>query len=103
MQPRLVAVSKTKPKQLVQEAYDCGHKHFGENYVQAWSKNTSACTDRSSRVLHVVVLHGRQSSTVLTGMQEICDKAPQLPQDIKWQFIGHLQSNKAKAVGGEWR
>lgn len=34
-------------------------------------------------------------------MQEISEKAPQLPQDIKWHFIGHLQSNKAKAVVGE--
>ena len=35
LQPRLVAVSKTKPKELVQEAYDAGHRDFGENYVQA--------------------------------------------------------------------
>lgn len=34
MQPRLVAVSKTKPKELVQEAYDAGQRDFGENYVQ---------------------------------------------------------------------
>ncbi|KAL0052166.1 hypothetical protein WJX82_009014 [Trebouxia sp. C0006] len=61
--PRLVAVSKTKPKELVQEAYDAGQRDFGENYVQ-----------------------------------EISEKASQLPQDIKWHFIGHLQSNKAKAV-----
>ena len=34
VQPRLVAVSKTKPKELVQEAYDAGQRDFGENYVQ---------------------------------------------------------------------
>lgn len=33
-QPRLVAVSKTKPVEAVQEAYDAGHRVFGENYVQ---------------------------------------------------------------------
>lgn len=33
--PRLVAVSKTKPAEAVQELYDAGHRHFGENYVQA--------------------------------------------------------------------
>ncbi|KDP39168.1 hypothetical protein JCGZ_00925 [Jatropha curcas] len=27
-------------------------------------------------------------------VQEIVDKAPQLPEDIEWHFIGHLQSNK---------
>lgn len=32
--PRLVAVSKTKPVEAVQEAYDAGHRMFGENYVQ---------------------------------------------------------------------
>lgn len=32
--PRLVAVSKTKPVEAVQEAYDAGHRVFGENYVQ---------------------------------------------------------------------
>jgi len=30
--------------------------------------------------------------------QEICDKAPQLPQDIRWHFIGHLQTNKVKPL-----
>ncbi len=31
-------------------------------------------------------------------LQEMLDKAPQLPSDIQWHFIGHLQSNKVKAV-----
>ncbi len=31
---RLVAVSKTKPLELVQAAYDCGQRVFGENYAQ---------------------------------------------------------------------
>ncbi|KAL4618930.1 hypothetical protein ACB092_06G046600 [Castanea dentata] len=30
--------------------------------------------------------------------QELIEKAPQLPQDIDWHFIGHLQSNKAKSL-----
>jgi len=33
-------------------------------------------------------------------VQEILDKAPELPTDIQWHFVGHLQSNKAKAVIG---
>eukprot|EP00966_Prymnesium_polylepis_P035914 833303-Prymnesium_polylepis.1 len=32
--PRLVAVSKTKPNELLQEVYDAGQRAFGENYVQ---------------------------------------------------------------------
>jgi PLP dependent protein len=59
----LVAVSKTKPVELMREAYEAGQRDFGENYVQ-----------------------------------ELCDKQPQLPNDIRWHFIGHLQSNKVKYI-----
>lgn len=59
----LVAVSKTKPNELIMEAYETGHRDFGENYVQ-----------------------------------ELVDKQAQLPKDIHWHFIGHLQSNKVKYI-----
>jgi len=62
-EPTLVAVSKTKPAEMLMEAYECGQRHFGENYVQ-----------------------------------ELVEKAPQLPADIKWHFIGALQSNKVKLL-----
>ncbi|CAM9745494.1 unnamed protein product [Scytosiphon promiscuus] len=61
--PRLVAVSKTKPLEDLQEAYDAGQRIFGENYAQ-----------------------------------ELIDKSPQMPDDVVWHFIGHLQSNKAKGL-----
>jgi len=31
-------------------------------------------------------------------VQEMIGKAPELPSDIEWHFIGNLQSNKAKAL-----
>lgn len=31
-------------------------------------------------------------------MQEISQKHQQLPEDIEWHFIGHLQTNKVKAI-----
>ncbi|CAK9163921.1 unnamed protein product [Ilex paraguariensis] len=31
-------------------------------------------------------------------VQEFVDKAPQLPEDIEWHFVGHLQSNKVKSL-----
>ena len=34
LQPRVVAVSKTKPVEAIREAYEAGQRHFGENYVQ---------------------------------------------------------------------
>nr|MBI1229860.1 YggS family pyridoxal phosphate-dependent enzyme [Cytophagales bacterium] len=31
-------------------------------------------------------------------VQEMAEKAPQLPQDIRWHMIGHLQRNKVKFI-----
>jgi pyridoxal phosphate enzyme (YggS family) len=59
----LLAVSKTKPNEDIQQAYDAGQRIFGENQVQ-----------------------------------ELVDKYEQLPKDIQWHLIGHLQSNKVKYV-----
>jgi len=34
-------------------------------------------------------------------VQEMCDKMEQLPSDIKWHMIGHLQTNKVKYIVGK--
>lgn len=34
-------------------------------------------------------------------VQELVDKLPQLPEDIKWHMIGHLQRNKVKYIIGK--
>jgi pyridoxal phosphate enzyme (YggS family) len=31
-------------------------------------------------------------------VQELTEKQPQLPNDIRWHFIGHLQTNKVKYI-----
>ena len=59
----LIAVSKTKPVEMIKEVYDAGIRDFGENKVQ-----------------------------------EIIDKYPKLPSDIRWHLIGHLQTNKVKYI-----
>lgn len=61
----LIAVSKTKPMEMIEEAFACGEREFGENKAQE--------------------------------MKEKCDT---LSKDIKWHFIGHLQTNKVKYVVG---
>ena len=33
-------------------------------------------------------------------VQELADKQPQLPPDIEWHMIGHLQRNKVKSIAG---
>jgi pyridoxal phosphate enzyme (YggS family) len=60
---RLIAVSKTHPKEKIKEAYDAGQRIFGENKVQ-----------------------------------ELIAKQAELPNDIEWHMIGHLQSNKVKQL-----
>ena len=62
----LIAVSKTKPLEMLQEIYGEGVRDFGENKVQ-----------------------------------ELCDKMEQLPPDIRWHMIGHLQRNKVKYIVGK--
>jgi PLP dependent protein len=59
----LIAVSKTKPPEMIMEAYEAGQRVFGENKVQ-----------------------------------EMTAKQGQLPADIEWHLIGHLQSNKVKYI-----
>lgn len=60
---KLIAVSKTKPADVLMEAYNAGQRVFGENNVQ-----------------------------------ELVEKQEQLPKDIEWHLIGHLQTNKVKYI-----
>ena len=57
----LVAVSKTKSKEEIMQAYDAGQRVFGENKIQDMTR-----------------------------------KQEELPKDIQWHMIGHVQSNKVK-------
>ena len=61
----LIAVSKTKPNDMIMEAYNQGIRDFGENKVQ-----------------------------------ELLRKKEELPQDIRWHMIGHLQTNKVRQLLG---
>lgn len=60
---KLIAVTKTKPIEMLMEAYDAGFKRYGENKVQ-----------------------------------EMEMKYQQMPKDIEWHLIGHLQTNKVKYI-----
>ena len=51
----------------------------------------------SKRDIHLACV----AFTNLVCVQELLDKAPQLPKDTRWHFVGHLQSNKAKMLIGE--
>lgn len=60
---KLIAVSKTKPVEMLKEAYESGIRDFGENKVQ-----------------------------------ELVAKYEEMPKDIRWHMIGHLQTNKVKYI-----
>ncbi len=60
---RLIAVSKTQPAEKILDAYNAGHRLFGENKVKELEKKRS-----------------------------------ELPKDIEWHMIGHLQTNKVKYI-----
>jgi uncharacterized pyridoxal phosphate-containing UPF0001 family protein len=66
-----VAVSKTKPIECIIEAYNAGQRDFGENYANELIEKALS--------------------------KEILDNCP----DIRWHFIGRLQSNKVKKLLSE--
>ncbi len=39
---QLIAVSKTRSVSEIQEAFDAGQKHFGENYLKQSTPNTTS-------------------------------------------------------------
>ncbi|CAH8553286.1 unnamed protein product [Schistosoma rodhaini] len=67
---RLVAVSKEKPIQSIIKAYNFGQRHFGEN-----------------KIIH---LYDKSYAP------ELINSCP----DIKWHFIGRIQSNKIRKLAG---
>lgn len=62
----LLAVSKTKPIEYLEEAYEAGMRDFGENKVQ-----------------------------------ELMEKENIFHKDVRWHFIGNLQTNKVKYLVGK--
>lgn len=63
---KLIAVSKTKPVEMIREAMDAGIRTFGENKVQ-----------------------------------ELLRKQDEIPEELDWHMIGHLQRNKVRQIVGK--
>jgi len=85
----LIAVSKTKPAELVAAAHAAGQVDFGENYVHEVSGRKVS--------LPATVLESSLTPKLLVCTQ-VVDKAPLLPDTVRWHFIGHLQTNKVKEL-----
>jgi PLP dependent protein len=51
---RLIAVSKTQPADAIAQAYACGQRDFGENYLQEALEKQAALTDLTEIVWHFI-------------------------------------------------
>ena len=70
---KLVAVSKFHPFEAIEEAYGAGQRIFAESRPQ-------------------------ELLSKVKRLEELRQECPEYMSDIKWHFIGHLQTNKLKMV-----
>lgn len=66
-EPRLVAVSKTKPSEIIRLAYAHGQRHFGENYVQELVEKANLLSDLDIR-WHFIGHLQRNKCNLLTSV-----------------------------------
>jgi pyridoxal phosphate enzyme (YggS family) len=104
---KLVAVSKTKPVEDLQEAYACGQRIFGENYVQELvDKQALLPTDiewhfignlQSNKVKYiapfVALIHGVNS---ISTLKEIDKQAKKLNKQIEILLQLHVATEESK-------
>jgi len=104
---KLVAVSKTKPVEDLQEAYTCGQRIFGENYVQELvDKYEQLPTDiewhfignlQSNKVKYiapfVALIHGVNS---ISTLKEIDKQAKKLNKQIEILLQLHVATEESK-------
>lgn len=83
-----------------------------ENYkeVQSFVKESEKKSSYGQNVTLIAVSKTKPSSDIKAlydigvrdfgenKVQELCDKYDELPKDIKWHLIGHLQTNKVKYI-----
>ena len=94
----LIAVSKTKPIELLKEAYEAGIREFGENKVQELcdkcekssflTQLSNDCKDKEEKFFQNV--NNQPESPIL--------QVDNTFNDIHWHMIGHLQRNKVKYI-----
>jgi len=75
----------------IHAACDRSGRDFSEVKLVAVSK-----TQSSERILQLAELGIKDFGE--NRVQELLEKRPQLPDDITWHMIGHLQTNKVKSI-----
>ena len=66
----VVAVSKVKPAADIVAAYEAGHRHFGENYVQEFQRKRAELPPLPDAVFHMI---GRLQSNKTSIASELFD------------------------------
>ncbi|WP_367106519.1 YggS family pyridoxal phosphate-dependent enzyme [uncultured Psychrobacter sp.] len=69
----LLAVSKTKPIEMIVALAEQGQRDFGENYLQ-------------------------EAIEKITAMQELSENDSSKSNSIVWHYIGHIQRNKTRDI-----
>jgi len=102
----LIAVSKTKPIEMLIEAYHAGLREFGENKVQELCDKceksrfftqiqlSNDCKNENVKSFHDNYNQPKSSITQLNNSYHDINSS----HEIKWHMIGHLQRNKVKYI-----
>lgn len=104
---KLVAVSKTKPVSMIQEAYDAGHRLFGENKVQEMVPKSEALPKdiewhmighlQSNKVKYIApfvrLIHSIDSSGLL---EEVNKQAAKVKRTISCLLQVHIAEEDTK-------
>src|SRR5258706_10408615 len=93
MKGTLILGANTKLMPVDQERYQQIVKELGE------TKTRLVAVSKTKPVEEIKALYDLgQRDFGENYVQELLEKAGQLPKDIRWHFIGHLQSNKVKQI-----
>jgi PLP dependent protein len=75
------------------------HSIYNQILEELDGKSTLVAVSKTKPVADVTALYDLgQKDFGENYVQELLEKQPQLPPDIRWHYIGHLQTNKVKYI-----
>ena len=109
---RLMAVTKTFPAEVIQQAYDAGARLFGENRVQEFSAKAAALRDLEGAEWHLI---GHLQSNKAAKAAEVFNAvdsvdslrlAEKLMNEMRREFVQDHEQQKhhdsAENKSGDW-
>ena len=89
---RLVAVSKTKPPQMVREAYAAGQRAFGENYAQELEAKAQALADLPDIEWHFI-------GHLQTNKAKIVARSAHVVHSVDGEALARELGRRARTAG----